>query len=261
MPETEPEAGTATGTGRYMYAISRGLDPSVLDSVSGLGGGRLELVAHEDLVAVVSTVDLEEYGEEGLRRNLEKLDWLEDAARGHDAVIHAVAEAAPAAPLRLATICLDDAGVRQRLREWYVDLAHVLDRVEGRMEWSVKVLTPPGDREARTAASGGGAAYLQRKKAEAEAKLAAEDEGLETAARIHDTLAEACVASRRLRVQDPRLSGHEGTMLLNGAYLVPEEDTEAFTGRVDELAEAHPGLIIDCRGPWPPYSFAMLEQR
>jgi hypothetical protein len=250
-----------------MYAVCRALDAGVLDSVAGLGGGRLELVDHQGLVAVVSTVDLEEYGEEGLRRNLEDLEWLEQAARGHDAVIQAVAAAGPTAPMRLATICLDDAGVRRRLTEWYVALEQVLDRIAGRMEWSVKVLTSTAattDQGASGEESDrpvGGAEYLRRKKAQSEARLADESVALETATRVDVALAERSVAHRRLPAQDPRLTGHEGTMLLNGAYLVAVEDSESFAARVRELAEENEEVTIDCRGPWPPYSFAMLEQR
>jgi len=130
-------------SGRYLYAVCRGLEPSDLDGVSGLDGAPLELVPHEGLVAVVSEVDLDEYGEEGLRRNLEELAWLERAARGHDAVVQAAARAAPTAPLRLATICFDDHGVRERMGEWHDELVQVLDRIEGRVELSVKILTAP----------------------------------------------------------------------------------------------------------------------
>ncbi|HEX2550125.1 MAG TPA: GvpL/GvpF family gas vesicle protein, partial [Nocardioidaceae bacterium] len=100
--------GRLVGRGRYLYAVSRGLPPDALADVPGLGDGRLEVLEHQGLSAVVSDVDLEEYGEEGLRRNLERLDWLEEVARRHDEVVHAVAEHGPVAPLRLATICLDD---------------------------------------------------------------------------------------------------------------------------------------------------------
>ena len=44
-----------------------------------------------DLTAAVGTVGLDEFGEEGLRRNLEDLDWLAATARAHDAVISAIA--------------------------------------------------------------------------------------------------------------------------------------------------------------------------
>ena len=111
---TGHEAGHVVGQGRYLYAISRDLDPAALAEVPGLGDGRLDVLEHRGLSAVVSDVDLEEYGEEGLRRNLERLEWLEEVARRHDEVVHAVAEHGPVAPLRLATICLDDIGVRRR---------------------------------------------------------------------------------------------------------------------------------------------------
>lgn len=267
-----PTTGAAVAeTGRYLYAVSRDLDPRALDGLTGLGGGHLDLVEHQGLVAVVSTVDLEEYGEEGLRRNLEDLAWLETAARGHDAVIHAVATAAPTAPLRLATICLDDAGVRLRLREWHSALVQVLDRVEGRSEWSVKVFTRPADPALagadvgaggpEPAPTGGGAAYLRRKKAEAQAREVGEEAAINAATEVHDGLSACAVASRRLQAQDPRLSGHEGTMVLNGAYLVDVSEEAEFARELDRLVETHPQVSIDRRGPWPPYSFAMLEQR
>jgi hypothetical protein len=248
---------------RYLYAISRGVDPDALAGAEGLGGGRVEVVQHRDLSAIVSTVDLDEYGEEGLRRNLERLDWLEVVARGHDAVVQAVAALGPTAPLRLATICLDDDGVRRRLDEWHDALEQVLDRVEGRMEWSVKVVTPPREAPAPATAGAkvGGAAYLQRKKAESQARQTDESAALEIAESIHETLSRCSVASRRLPPQDPRLTGQQGTMLLNGAYLVEEDEGPAFQAAVDERKAALPDLAIECRGPWPPYSFAMLEQQ
>ncbi len=252
-------------TGRYMYAISRGVDPAWLAGTPGLGGGRLEVVEHRNLSAVVSDVDLEEYGEEGLRRNLEKIEWLEETARCHDAVVQAVSAHGPTAPLRLATICLDDARVRTRLDEWGVALDQVLDRVEGRKEWSVKVFAPARTVEAATdsgaAPSVGGAAYLQRKKAESEARQNAEEGAARVAEEVHEALSAVSVASRRLPAQDPRLTGYQGTMVLNGAYLVDIDDGASFESLVQSLAEAHPESQVDVRGPWPPYSFAMLEQR
>lgn len=249
-------------TGRYMYAICRRLEPSATAGVAGLGGGPVELVADGDLVAVVSTVALDEYGEEGLRANLEDLAWLERAARGHDAVVQSVAVHAPTAPLRLATICLDDDAVRARLREWHDALAEVLDRIDGRMEWSVKVLAPPRTAAAEPAAAvAGGAAYLMRKKAENEARHHAEDDAVRSAEAVHQALVRHAVASRALPPQDPRLTGHVGTMVHNGAYLVESADTDAFAGEVDRLRADHPGVVVECGGPWPPYSFATLEQQ
>jgi hypothetical protein len=48
-------------------------------------------------------------------------------------------------------------------------------------------------------------------------------------------------------------------MILNGAYLVPDEETEGFRAVVSRLAELNPRLELELNGPWPPYSFATLE--
>jgi hypothetical protein len=248
---------------RYLYAITRGLQPGTLADLTGLDGGQIEVVEHRGLEAVVSDVDLDEYGEEALKRNLEQLDWLEAAVRVHDAVIQAVTARGPTAPLRLATICLDDEGVRRRLDEWFYALQQILDRVDGRMEWSVKVLAPPEQVPVGAPAGGdlGGADYLRRKRATAEARAEAEAVAARVGDEVHDALSSMSVASRRLPPQDPRLTGHVGTMLLNSAYLIAADDSEAFTSRVTELATSYPTMEVSCVGPWPPYSFAMLEQR
>lgn len=257
--------------GRYLYAIARGLDAGAVDGVSGLDGTPVETVEHRGLTAVVSTVDLAEYGEEGLRRNLEDLAWLERVARGHDTVIHAAASRAPTAPLRLATICLDDDGVRARLDEWHDALEAALDRVQGRAEWAVKAYarTGPGEGEQAEADSAGdqdtsgrgaGLAYLQRKKTQATRQAQSQERAMQVAEQVHEALAARCVASRRLAPQDPRLTGHVGVMTLNGAYLVEEAEGDAFAAAVQELTEQYPDAHLSVAGPWPPYSFASLDQ-
>jgi hypothetical protein len=250
-----------------MYAITRGLNPAELAGVVGLDDSSVAIIEKRELQAIVSDVDLSEYGEEGLRKNLERLEWLEEVARRHDAVVHAVASHGPTAPMRLATICRGDAGVLARLDDWYHALQMVLDRVEGRTEWSVKAFTPAQptavdqDLVESERAVGVGAAYLQRKDQAARRRADTEARAIEVAAGLHSALSQLSFASRRLAPQDPRLTGHTGVMTLNGAYLVENDQAEAFASEVDRLKREYPESQIDSRGPWPPYSFAMLEQR
>jgi hypothetical protein len=249
--------------GTYIYAVGRELSADRMTSVRGLGGAELRLVEQDGLVAVVSTVDLDEFGESGLRRNLEDLSWLEVVARGHDEVVRGAAEAAPTiAPLRLATICLTDDGVRRRLDEWHHDLVQTLDRIEGRSEWSVKIYTTPpapiDDRD-ETEMTNSGTAYLKRRRAQLAQEEQAAVDSAAVADELHSELAAGSVASRRLAPQDPRLSGHSGTMTLNGAYLVDTAQTAGFHALVRELANRHPEIRLQLDGPWPPYSFATLE--
>lgn len=253
-------AETATGRGRYLYAVSRGLDVDDLGGLLGLGEVLVEGVEVDGLTGLVSTVDLDEFGEEGLRQNLERLDWLEMAARGHDAVVQAAASVAPTAPMRLATVFRDDDGVRRRLSEQHDRIAAVLDRVEGHEEWSVKVLTPGRDEEPTPDRPSSGAEYLRRRQEEQRARETGLEHAREAAEELHRALVPLVAASRRLPPQDPRLTGHTGTMVHNVAYLVSRDSADAFVSALGELTAAHPDVLVDARGPWPPYSFAMLEE-
>lgn len=250
----------SAATARYMYAITRGLSAADLAPTVGIDGGRVDTVEHRGLVAVVSDVALDEYDEEALHQNLERLDWLEKVARSHDEVIQAAAALAPVAPLRLATICHDDTGVRDRLDEWHEPLQAALDRVAGNREWSVKVVAATPATPQQGARPVSGADYLRNKKAAAQARAEAEQAVAVAGDEIHAVLEKGVVASRRLPPQDPRLSGHSGAMVLNGAYLVDAEAADRFRSTVEELAAAHPHVVVECGGPWPPYSFATLEQ-
>ena len=248
--------------GRYLYAVTRGLSPGSVDGVTGLGGAPLDVLEHRGLSVLMSDVPLDEYGEEGLRRNLEDLAWLETTARGHDEVVRFASSRGPTAPMRLVTICLDDDGVRARLDESYEQIVQALARVEGRLEWSVKAFAPddaiPEPAGRPTAVGpGGGAAYLRARKAAVEGRRAQDDAAMARADELHDALSRVAVASRRLPPQDPRLSGFDGRMTLNAAYLV--EAGDAFLHEVERLAEQYPDARVTAGGPWPPYSFATLE--
>jgi hypothetical protein len=48
-------------------------------------------------------------------------------------------------------------------------------------------------------------------------------------------------------------------MVLNAAYLVRDDDIETFEATLADLAQRHPDVVLDGRGPWPPYSFAMVD--
>lgn len=258
---------TEPGSGRYLFAIARGLGESGVTGVAGMRGAPLDVVRHRGLEAVVCDVDLAEFGEAALTRNLEDLAWLEEVARAHNDVVFAAATRGTVAPMRLVTICADDESVRARMEELHDALTTALDRVEGRREWSVKVFSQPAGKdpsaEERSAAvgsgPGAGAAYLRRKRDQATRRMASREEAEELAAEVHAQIADRAVAARRLTPQDPRLTGRTETMLLNGAYLVQIEEGEQFRASVDRLGTIHPELSVEVEGPWPPYSFATLE--
>ena len=135
-------------SGRYLFAVTRGLPEDGLSGVQGLRNASLQLVPCAELQAVVCTVDLAEFGEAPLRRNLEDLQWVEELARTHDEVVRTVAERATVAPMRLVTIYADDTRLQEQIGLLHDALVAALDRVEGCAEWSVKVYTGSAEQPA-----------------------------------------------------------------------------------------------------------------
>ena len=252
-------------TGLYAYAITRGLGAGEVAGQRGIGDAPVRRVEREGLVMLVSEVDLEDFGEEGLRRNLEDLAWLESVALAHDEVARFAAGRAPTAPLRLATVFLTEDSVRAQLAEWHHEAERALDRIEGRTEWSVKAYADPSARpdpqaaDAAAPGAGAGKAYLLQRKAATQRREQGAQEDAAIAEELHAELEKLATLSRRLPPQDKRLSAYEGVMILNGTYLLDDGQVGTFEQAATELARQHAHVRVEVGGPWPPYSFASLD--
>ncbi|MFD0534211.1 GvpL/GvpF family gas vesicle protein [Actinomadura luteofluorescens] len=100
-----------------------------------------------------------------------------------------------------------------------------------------------------------GTAYLRRRQQERRRRADAGRRVGEQADAVHAELADHAVASRHHPPQDPRLSGRDGTQILNVAYLLDEEQVEGFLAVTRAAAEKLAGIEVEVTGPWPPYSF------
>jgi Gas vesicle synthesis protein GvpL/GvpF len=262
-----PERGApSTGDGIWAYCITRSRETPTSD---GVRGTRVERIEEGGLAVLVSRVPLSEFGEDGLRRNLNDLDWLERVARDHEAVLERTLELGTIVPLRICTIFSDEGGAARMLAEQRTTLETALDALDGRQEWGVKLTV---DRAALEAAArerapdisddelegqSAGGAYMLRRRQERQLREAADRlaGGIaeDVHARLQDWAADAVVNPP----QNPELSGHEGDMLLNAAYLVEAEKVERLHELVAELRERHRGLgaRLELTGPWPPYNF------
>jgi hypothetical protein len=253
-------------TGAWVYGVTdnpAAIRRDSLDQLTGVGGGKLHLVAAGGLAAVAETVSLDEFGESALRRNLEELSWLESTARAHHGVIDALASQVQLVPLRLATVYSEDGNVRAMLAEHGPQLRAALRRTASRAEWGVKAYADepaaaraeaaPADR--REAAPGSGAAYLRRRRDELAASQQGRQEALASAQQVHAALARMAADSRLHPPQSPELTGTKSAMMLNAAYLIDDQQAAGFRQAVDDLSNRLP-LRLELTGPWPPYSFA-----
>lgn len=251
----------------YVYGIMRNPDPAVAQGLEGIAGSAVRLVHCGELSALVSSVDAGEFGEEGLRRNLEDLEWLEATARAHNRVIVAAAATMAVAPLGLATVYFNDDRVRETLSERTAAFTEVLQSIDGRVELGVKAyvdLDDPALQEhsAETAdePASPGAAYLRQVRQRRESRRDAENAALEMAGEVHAELCALAQASRVHPPQNRELAGYAGFMVLNCSYLVEQRDADEFTAAVRALGEKDEALELQLTGPWPPYSFAILHE-
>jgi hypothetical protein len=257
---------TADGGWVWMYGVTGGGAKVFTDGVAGVGGAPLRTIAAAGLTAIVGNVGDRDYGEAALRRNLEDLDWLARTARAHHAVLAAVAERGAVVPMRLATLFASDAGVTGTLQERADDFRGALSLISARSEWGVKAYAvkpadPAGEPERPVAgragpATGPGAAYLQRRRAQLTASKDARSEALASAGTVHAELGRLAVSSRLYPPQAPDLAGQQTPMVLNAAYLVADERAGEFAAVVADLTARHRFVQLTLTGPWPAYSFA-----
>jgi hypothetical protein len=212
----------------YLYAFV-GHRPHVPD-MPGIDGGYLMVAPLGAVSAVVAEVEgALEPSEEHILAHARVIDAL---AAENDAVL----------PVRFGRGFRDLDDLELATARLAADLEERLAVVAGCVEIGLHVVAP--QQPARSGASG--REYMQHRLRDlARLEALAED--------IHAPLAERARAATRTHSVGP-------TALLRAAYLVPAADVERFRAAVEQAQRRHEDLAFACTGPWPPYSFAVLER-
>ncbi|MFF3561237.1 GvpL/GvpF family gas vesicle protein [Streptomyces sp. NPDC002574] len=263
------------GPGRmsYAYAVLREGAAAAKDlpaDLAGVAGAPVRLVPGPhgaELAAAVSAVPAADFQEAALRRNLEDLTWLEAVARAHHTVIEALSARATVLPLRLATVYLDDSRVGAMLAGGRAMFTACLARLEGHLEWGVKIYVEdapdeaPGAPPAREAADlSPGRAYLRARRVQRSSREDAHRDALRAAERVAAIGRELAADHARHRVQQGQLAGDAGENVVNDAYLVARDHAEDFRARAQDAAAGLTGVRVEVTGPWAPYSFAAVPE-
>ncbi len=253
-----PERPSEETTGFYVYCVVSA-DTQVPTLADAIDPALPPKVIREGrLAAVVSEVALEDFGEQRLRERLADMEWLERAARTHEAVLDAVARNATLIPLRLCSVYRDLSGVLEMLEREAPALERALEYLCGKSEWAVKVFARPRATRHHAHADGdSGTDYMHKRKDDRDRRRGADQELHAACVAIHERLSEVVAAATTSAPQRPELSGHPGPMLLNGVYLVEDDQLQPFLDTVDLLQAEHDadGLELVSTGPWPAYNF------
>ncbi|KOG43003.1 GvpL/GvpF family gas vesicle protein [Streptomyces resistomycificus] len=243
---------------RYVYAVCRPFGTPLQAQLTGVAGDPPRLLHHHGLVAVVSHVPERDFAEGPLHRHLEDLDWLTATARAHQGVIDALTVVTTPLPLRMATVFRDDSGVRVMMEEREEAFRRTLDRLQGRVEWGVKVYaeTESKDKETPAEKPASGRDYLRQRRMKVRSNEDLWQQAETFANRLHETLSTYAEDSRLHAPQNAALSGASGQNVLNAAYLVSRTESEEFVELVDRTKGEVPGMRVELTGPWAAYSFS-----
>jgi len=215
-----------------------------------------------------------EYSDANRKARLADGEWLERNVRKHLSVIEMIMEEQQVIPFNFGTVFKTRESLVGFLGDYAPKLAGVFDSLEGKEEWAVKVyrddaallrrlhLDSPAvaalEKEISDAPPG--KAYLLKKKKEE--LLAGELESVraghaDAVVRALLPLAAEHVLGLAGGVEVP---GQEGRLLLNGAFLVPKGEVDAFIRAAEalEMRYREAGLSLDVTGPWPPYDFVNI---
>jgi hypothetical protein len=272
--QTPPAAGGVpppsppTGDAWWAYCVVSADDAAAASELAGIEPEtRVDAVVDGELAALVSPVPRAEYGDDRLREHLEDIEWLERTARSHEAVLEHVLNHASIVPLRLCTLYHDRGGVRRMLREHADALTGSLAAVQGSSEWGVKVFLEGAPAEGETTLEGpdkgsspvSGTGYLAERQRERQITRQRDEMCQECVEEVHATVAAVARDARLNAVQRPEAHGRPAEMLMNGAYLMAQDQVDELARSVSLLqARWSPrGFAIELTGPWPPYNFVL----
>lgn len=281
--ESQPDVTDHTAAGNvtayYMYAIAR---PKVAGHTAPLHSTGIDPQSHlytlacRDLLAIVSTVPLAEFQADVLKERLANHEWLRTRALAHQAVLAGLLEEYTALPLKFCTLYTSESRILEMLEANGKNLTSALDRLAGATEWGVKIFC---DRQRlvdwasncsdelqplRTTISrmSEGAGYMLRKKIALAAQQLAESLEHSYAQAAHLCLSQVARAAVSHPAQPSDVHGQPGEMVLNGAYLVDDRDQPRFEAELAQLQAHYTDMGFRCEltGPWPAYSFAIIEE-
>jgi hypothetical protein len=251
-------------TATYLYCLVRSArEPSLRAAPAGLpGAGRPRAIeAGGGLWLVAADAPLERYGEKPIERGLRDLAWVSSVAVPHEAVVEHVARNGTVVPMKLFTLFRSDARALEDVAKRRKRIDRVVERIEGREEWGLRVLLDEtaalrrARHEAQAVAPGApGAAFLLRTKKEHDLAREVIEHARDRADGLFELLAIQADDARR-RPPPPGEVGKR--VLLDAAFLLQRKKAKAFQTKVRAEAKklADRDYQLTLTGPWPAYTF------
>jgi gas vesicle protein GvpL/GvpF len=253
-------------TVEYVYCVLSG-SSAAGDAPRGIDGVPVRQVAHDGVVALVSSLDASSYSGDTVSGRMDDPEWLTPRAVRHDAIVTWAGDRGPVVPIPMWVMFSNESAVVDMLAERGAEFRATLERVTGAREFGVRLSGDPAslaaasekmdsalallEQQASTAPPG--QAYLLRRKLADARKAATRDAAVRIVDQTHDALSNL---SRASLARATALANEPG-VLLDGAYLVADDQYESFRSVLTGIIAVYEpaGLHFDFTGPWPPYHF------
>jgi hypothetical protein len=255
----------------YLYGLAGTDAPAPPADLRGVEGAPVRSVPLGSVVAVVSAVPADEYGEAEVEARLTDLAWVGERGVAHERVLGWFADRGPVIPLAPFSLHRDEARLRERLAPLEAGFRDTLERLRGRREYGVRVwrtdaasahlgaLSPAiRSLEEEIAAASPGRRFLLQKKHQAVCRDELRGVGAAVARDVFDALAAAAERAVALSIAVPDSGPAPRVLVLHAAFLVEESAFAGFRDAVSRRASELGVLGFECEftGPWPPYHFA-----
>jgi hypothetical protein len=214
----------------HLYALVD--HPARLPELAGVGGAPILSAGTEGVDAVFSERD-----------ESTETHAVDEAVLAHARQVEAVAAInAAVLPARFPGRYETEVALLDAIRGRAAALRDALALVRGCVEVGVRVVPQTHD---AGGPAGSGSDYMRRRLA---AVRRAEDVGTELDAAVTAIVRDGA-----------RSVTASSGVVLSAAYLVPVDKADSLKGAVEAVAARHADLDFVCVGPWPPYSFALVD--
>jgi Gas vesicle synthesis protein GvpL/GvpF len=254
--ETEQPSADSVPEGKYVYCIIETAAPRSFGAM-GIGGRGDDVytIQHGGLAAVVSNTPLVVY------------DPTRENVFAHEQVNEAVMREFTVLPMAFGALFRTDDDIIELIRGTYDALRDVLAKMEGKVEFGLKV---NWDRDKVTAQleetndeirhlkeqitqRTTGSTYFARMQLGRLIETALTDQADAYIREVYSQLRDTAVASRANKPIGDR-------MIMNAAFLIERDREAEFDQKVKEIASKYEDkLSFRYTGPWPPYNFVHIR--
>jgi len=264
----------------YCYCIREKTDTHYF-TIKGVDEkGEVFVIPFRELEVVASKVFIEEFSSEEIQKKAqEDLIWIKEKALAHEKVIEEAMrkddKIISLIPMRFGIIFKEKSGLEETLGGYYSKIKEALNRIRGKQEWGVKVYLKDKEKfeqvikeknevikekEKEIASLPEGIAFFMEEELKEVISREVGEELNNTVEVLFEGLKKQAIDATKCKILGKELTGRCEPMVLNSAYLIPEEKIEDFKEKAEGLNQEiqAKGFYLEYSGPWPAYNFTSI---